>query len=278
MSTTVVLVVLGAGLIHAIWNAMAKSIHDQFVSFALLNLGVAVVCWVAWPFIGLPRSAAFVYLGFSIACHVGYELFLMGAYRRANFSQSYPIARGIAPLLVSVAGLLFASEHLSARGLLGIFGIVLGIISLAFRRGGGLSNLHGVYWALATGVAIASYTVVDGLGVRASHSAPRYAAMLFAIESFVWLIGVVARQHRGWWPGTRVAAIGMGAGVLSMVGYVTVLWAQLHAPLGVVSALRETGVLWAALIGVVVFREGRLRRIVLPAALVVAGIALLSIG
>lgn len=278
MSSTVVVLVLGAGLLHATWNAMAKSLHDQFASFALLNLGVAVVCWVAWPFVGLPRTGAYPYLAGSVVCHVGYELFLMGAYRRTDFSQSYPIARGVAPLLVSVAGLVFASEHLAARGLLGIVGIVVGIISLSARRGEGLGHLRGVYWALATGVAIAVYTVVDGLGVRASHDAIRYAATLFALQSSIWLVGVVARQHRGWWPGARKAAIGMGGGVLSMVGYVVVLWAQIRAPLGAVSALRETGVLWAALIGVVIFREGRLQRIVVPAAVVVAGIALLSVG
>lgn len=277
MSTAVVFVVLGAGLVHAVWNAMAKSLHDQFASFALLNLGVAIVCWVGWPFVGLPGSDAFPYLVASVGCHVGYELFLMGAYRRADFSQSYPIARGIAPLLVSVAGLVFANEHLSAQGILGIVTIVIGITALAARRGG-LGQLHGIAWALATGVAIAVYTVVDGLGVRASHNALRYGVTLFALQSSVWLIGVVARHHRGWWPGTRKAAIGMSGGVLSMAGYLAVLWAQLRAPLGVVSALRETGVLWAALIGAIVFREGRVRRIVLPAGLVVVGIALLSLA
>lgn len=277
MSATVVLIVLGAGLVHAVWNAMAKSIHDQFASFALLNLGIGVVCWVAWPFVGLPRTGALGYLVASVGCHAGYELFLMGAYRRSDFSQSYPIARGVAPLLVSVAGWWFANEHLGIRGLLGILGVVIGIISLALRRGVA-GHRHGVWWALATGVAIAVYTVVDGLGVRASHTALRYGTTLFALESALWLIGVVARPRRRWWPGTRVAVIGMGAGVLSMAGYLAVLWAQLRAPLGVVSALRETGVLWAALIGVVIFHEGRLRRIIVPAGLVVAGIALLSIA
>jgi drug/metabolite transporter (DMT)-like permease len=270
--------VLGAGMIHAVWNAMAKSLHDQFASFALLNLGVAIVCWIAWPFVGLPKSAALLYLLFSVVCHVGYELFLMGAYSRTEFSRSYPIARGVAPLLVSMGGLIFANEHISARGLLGIIGIVVGIVSLAARRGGGVGQLRGVYWALATGVAIAVYTVVDGLGVRVSHNAFRYGLTLFALESSVWLVGVVARQDRGWWPGTRKAAIGMSGGVLSMVGYLVILWAQLRAPLGAVSALRETGVLWAALIGVVIFHEGKVRRIVLPAALVVVGIALLSLS
>jgi drug/metabolite transporter (DMT)-like permease len=278
VNSTVVLVVLGAGLVHAVWNAMAKSLHDQFASFALLNLGVALVCWVTWPFVGLPKSAALVYLAFSVLCHVGYELFLMGAYRRTDFSQSYPIARGIAPLLVSLASLIFAGEHLSARGLFGVVVIVMGIVSLAVRRNPAVGHRQGVYWALATGVAIATYTVVDGLGARASANALRYAMTLFALQSAVWLLGVVLRQPRGWWPGARRASIGMTGGVLSMVGYIAVLWAQIRAPLGVVSALRETGVLWAALIGVFIFREGRVRRVVVPAALVVGGIALLSLG
>lgn len=278
MSATVVLAVLGAGLVHAVWNAMAKSLHDQFATFALLNLGVGLVCWVAWPFVGVPRSASVVYLVSSVACHVGYELFLMGAYRRADFSQSYPIARGIAPLLVSAAGWIFASEHIGAKGVLGIVGIVAGIIALAVHRGAGAHQLNGVAWALATGVAIAVYTVVDGLGVRASGDALRYGMTLFALQSTVWLAGVVAQRRRDWWPDARTVLIGTSGGVLSMSGYLIVLWAQIRAPLGAVSALRETGVLWAAVIGVVVFREGTLRRVVLPAALVVAGIALLSVG
>jgi drug/metabolite transporter (DMT)-like permease len=202
----------------------------------------------------------------------------MGAYRRADFSQSYPIARGVAPLLVALASLVFAGEHLSARGLCGVVVIVVGIASLALRRDPAVGARQAFVWALATGAAIATYTVIDGLGVRASNNALRYAVTLFALQSGVWLVGVVARQPRGWWPDARRASVGLAAGVLSMVGYIAVLWAQIRAPLGVVSALRETGVLWAALIGVLIFHEGRLRRIVIPAIVVVAGIALLSMG
>jgi drug/metabolite transporter (DMT)-like permease len=277
VSAVVVVVVLGTGVVHAIWNAIAKSLQDKFASFALLNLGVALVCWVAWPFIGLPAAPAIPYLLGATVCHVSYELLLLGAYRRSDFSQSYPTARGIAPLLVSIGALVFANEHLSARGLMGVVGIVIGIVGLTARRGA-LSNLGGTYWALACGAAIAAYSVVDGLGVRVAHSTPRYAVTLFVLQSSVWLIGVVARRPRGWWPGGRSATLGVLGGALSVAGYAAVLWAQLRAPLGVVSALRETGVLWAALIGVLVFREGRLRRIMVPAVLVALGIALLSLG
>ena len=277
MNITVVLVVLCAGLMHAVWNAMTKSLHDQFASFALLNISIAAVSLIMLPLVGVPRSACWIYLAGSTVCHLSYELFLMGSYRRADFSQSYTIARGIAPLLVSLAGFLFANEDLSVRGLVGIFVIVTGIVSLVLRRRGEKARGWGAAWALATGAAIAVYTVVDGLGVRKSHDPFQYGAMLFALQSVLWLIGVVLRR-RDWWPTRQRALVGLLAGVISMAAYLSVLWAQLRAPLGVVSALRETGVLWAAVIAVVIFREGRLRRIVVPATLVVVGIALLSIS
>lgn len=277
MNSTVIAVVLAAGLLHALWNAIAKNLDDKFATFALLNVGVAVVSWAAWPFVGMVATRALPYVAVSTLVHITYEILLMGAYRRGDFSRSYPIARGVAPLLVSVGGFVFASEHLNERGLLGVVGIAAGIISLMVRRGA-LSKLGGIYWALGCGVSIAVYSVLDGLGVRAAHSTLRYAALLFVAQSTVWLVGVGARRDLSWWPGARVATLGVLGGVMSIVGYSVVLWAQLRAPLGVVSALRETGVLWAALIGVVVFREGKLSRIMIPACLVVVGIALLSVA
>jgi multidrug transporter EmrE-like cation transporter len=210
VSLAIVFLVLFAGLIHAVWNAMAKGISSQATSFALMNVGTAIVSWIALPFTGLPREAAWPFVLASTACHLGYELFLMGSYQRANFSRAYPIARGVAPLLVSIGGLIFASEHIDLRGTFGICLIVVGIVSLAYVRNSSKLDRVGIYWALATGAAIAVYT-------------------------------------------------------------------QTRAPLGVVSALRETGVVWAAAIGVVFFKEGKARVIMVPALVVVAGIALLSL-
>ena len=278
LNYTVVLAVLAAGLIHAVWNAIAKGFHDQFVSFALLNVGTGVMSLLAWPFVGLARSSCWGYLGLSTACHLGYELFLMSSYRRSDFSRSYPIARGVAPLLVSVAGLVFASEHVSLRGTLGIVVVVLGILSLARRRGESSATRWALLWALGTGVAIAAYTVIDGLGVRASQSAPRYAVALFAIQASIWMVGVIIRRGRSWWPSARTVSLGFFAGLLSMAAYAIVLWAQLRTPLGVVSALRETGVLWAAIIGALIFRERPLRQVVFPSLLVVLGVVLLSVA
>jgi drug/metabolite transporter (DMT)-like permease len=277
VSLAIVFLVLLAGLIHALWNAMAKGIASQSTSFALMNVGIAVVSWIALPFIGVPRAAAWPFVLVSSACHIGYELFLMGSYRRANFSRAYPIARGVAPLLVSIGGLVFASEHLDDRGILGIFLIVVGVVSLAYVRNSSKLDRTGIYWALATGAAIAVYTVVDGLGVRRSHDTLRYAVVLFLLQSSLWVIAVVLRRGWRWTPDRTTITIGLSAGLMSLVAYTVVLYAQTRAPLGVVSALRETGVLWAAAIGVVFFKEGRARAIMLPAVIVVVGIALLSL-
>jgi drug/metabolite transporter (DMT)-like permease len=278
VSLAIVFLVLLAGLIHAVWNAMAKGISSQVTSFALMNLGTALVSWIALPFIGLPRAAACPFVLASTACHLGYELFLMGSYQRANFSRAYPIARGVAPLLVSIGGLIFASEHVDLRGTFGIFLIVVGIVSLAYVRNSSKLDRVGIYWALATGAAIAVYTVVDGLGVRRSHDTLRYAVVLFVMQSTLWLIAVVIRRGWRWSENRSTIGIGLLAGPMSLLAYTIVLYAQTRAPLGVVSALRETGVVWAAAIGVVFFKEGKARVIMVPAIVVVAGIALLSLA
>lgn len=277
MSLTIVLLVLLAGLIHAVWNALAKGITSQTTSFALMNLGIAVASWSALPFIGVPRAQVWPFVLASVACHIAYELFLMGSYQRANFSRAYPIARGIAPLLVSLGGLVLASERIGLKGLAGIVFIVIGVISLSYVRNSTKLDRVGVYWALATGVAIAVYTVVDGLGVRRSHDTLRYAVALFALQSTIWVVAVVVRRGWKWNDRPSTISIGIAAGLMSLVAYTIVLYAQTKAPLGIVSALRETGVVWAAAIGVVIFKEGRVRAIMAPAVAVVIGIALLSV-
>jgi drug/metabolite transporter (DMT)-like permease len=201
----------------------------------------------------------------------------MGSYQRANFSRAYPIARGVAPLLVSLGGLVLASERIGLKGLVGIMFIVLGVISIAYVRNSTKLDRAGVYWALATGVAIAVYTVVDGLGVRRSHDALRYAVVLFALQATLWVIAVVVRRGWNWVERPSTVTSGVVAGLMSLVAYTIVLYAQTKSPLGVVSALRETGVVWAALFGVVIFKEGRARVIMAPAMAVALGVALLSI-
>ncbi len=256
---------------------MAKSFSDQLVSFTLINVGVAVPSAAVVFFIGAPRRAAWAYLAAAVLCHLTYELFLMSAYRHGSLSRSYPIARGVAPVLATFGGVLIAHEHVSAVAVVGVALVVVGISLLATGNREATSR-RAVLWALATGVAIATYTVIDGLGVRASHSALRYAVTLFSIQGSLFIAGALFRLPQGWWPQPRRAAVGVGAGAISLVGYGAVLWAQARAPLGVVSALRETGVLWAAVFGVVFFSERGGVKVVISGAVVLAGVAALALG
>jgi drug/metabolite transporter (DMT)-like permease len=277
ISVAVTLLVLAAGFVHAVWNAIAKSFKDQWTSFTLLNVGVAVPCLIGLPLLGLPVRAAWGYLAASVLCHLTYEVFLMEAYRHGSLSSSYPIARGVAPMLTTFGALVFANEDISGAALGGISLVVAGIVSIALLDRLGTSR-RAVGWALLTGVAIAVYTLIDGLGVRVSHSPLKYACTLFAIQGTLFVVGAMARRPPNWRPSLRRSALGVFGGWLSLVGYGTILYAQTRAPLGVVSALRETGVIWATLIGVLFFKERGSWRVVISAATVLAGVTLIALS
>ncbi len=275
-SVLVLLMVLVAGVLHAGWNAVAKGLSDTRTNFGLINIGVFVFSLAVLPFTGLSSVNVLWYVAASVAIHLVYEFILMTAYDKGDFSTSYPVARGVAPLLVSFAGVVLAHEHLTGWSLTGIVVVAVGIISLSWSNSA-TASVEGILWALGTGVAIALYTVIDGYGVRASGHALQYGATLFAVQSFLWVGGITVKKGFAWIPSRRVFVLGALGGVVSMVAYTIVLWAQTKTTLGVVSALRETGVLWAAIIAVVIFREGRAMRIVVPAAVVALGIGLLAL-
>lgn len=276
-SVLVLLMVLVAGVLHAGWNAVAKGLSDTRTNFGLINIGVFVFSLAVLPFTGLSSVNVLWYVAASVAIHLVYEFILMTAYDKGDFSTSYPVARGVAPLLVSFAGVVLAHEHLTGWSLTGIVVVAVGIISLSWSNSA-TASVEGILWALGTGVAIALYTVIDGYGVRASGHALQYGATLFAVQSFLWVGGITVKKGFAWIPSRRVFVLGALGGVVSMVAYTIVLWAQTKTTLGVVSALRETGVLWAAIIAVVIFREGRAMRIVVPATVVALGIGLLALG
>ena len=274
VSPFVVLVVLVAGLAHASWNAVMKYLDDANDAFVLLNLGGGLGALGLLVTAGFPRVAALSFVGLSIALHLAYQLALKEAYHHADFSTSYPIARGVAPMLVSLAGVVLAHERLRAWSLLGVVAVVTGVLLLSsWRTWRGAS----ARWALLTGVAIAAYTVCDGFGVRRAGNTAAYVGLLLTVQSSAWVVmGLRRRAHRV--VAVRPLTWGIGAGLLSVVAYGLVLWAQTRAPLGVVSALRETGVLWAAVFGALVFHEGRLRTLLVPSAVIALGVACLSIS
>jgi drug/metabolite transporter (DMT)-like permease len=273
---SVTLAVLLAALTHATWNAIAHGIKDQVMAFGLIGAGsiaVAVPVVVLAPF---PLGPCWPYLLGSVVIHVCYNLLLMRCYRYGEFGQVYPLARGISPLVVTGLAALFAAERPSTPQLAGVLVVSSGLAALvlAGRRPGRPALLA----AVGTGLTIAAYTTVDGLGVRLSGSSLGYIGWLMLLESLcvpAWALGRRRHDLRGL--SLRVLGAGVSAGALSVLAYGLVLWAQTRGALAPIAALRETSVIFGAIIGTMVFRErfGRFR--IAATVLVVAGILLLEI-
>jgi len=278
LTPLIIAIVIGAGALHATWNAIAKQVDDRLMAFAWIGVASTFCGGIGLVVTGLPYRAA---IGFAIASaviHVGYDLALMNSYRLGAFSQTYPIARGTSPLLVAVGAYFLANEHLSAAALLGVVTLAVGLISLAFSAGRlSREDLPAVGAAVLTGLTIAAYTIVDGLGVRRAHDPWAYVALLFLLQGPAMTAAAAFRRPASAWRDASTTRRGLLAGVLCVVAYGIVLWAQTRAPLAEVAAIRETSVVFAALIGLSVFGESFGRRRVAAAVVIATGIVLISL-
>jgi drug/metabolite transporter (DMT)-like permease len=279
LTLSVTLLVLLAGVIHASWNAIASRIDDRVLAGGLIGVTQAAVSALALPLAGFPRSAALPFAAGSATVHIAYTYALVYSYRLGGFGRSYPLARGTAPLLVAVGGWFLAGEHLDALQLAGTCTIAASLLAIVFvggrpRRADG----PGLAMALGTGVTIAAYTVLDGLGARHAHDPVGYLAVMMAMQGpCVGAISAAILWHRPRPISASDIRAGLLAGTLGTVAYGIVIWAQTRGPLALVSALRETSVISAALISALVFREPLGRRRIGPAIAVVAGIILVSV-
>jgi drug/metabolite transporter (DMT)-like permease len=266
--------VLFAALLHATWNAMLHGNRDRFLSMTWMSIAIAVVSTVVVVFVPLPPDAAWPCIIASGLVHRVYNVTLVRAYRRGDLAQAYPIARGSSPLLVALGAALFAHETIGPLHALGIAMISGGIISLALE--GGSVSRSGALAALTVGATIAVYTVIDGIGVRStSGQALAYTAWMFM---FYWLMPVLFVAMRGvdaLWTPIRAAPLAIGSslagGLVSIAAYGIVIWAMQSGAMGTVSALRETSVVFAVLIGRTFLREAVSGKRWLACVIVAAG-------
>jgi drug/metabolite transporter (DMT)-like permease len=257
MSGFVFLAVLGAALLHAGWNAVAKSGADKRVSIGAVMLGHVPFAIATLFFVPAPAPESYPYLAGGIALHAGYQLFLLQSYRIGDLTQVYPIARGSAPLIVAVVSIGFLGVALNHLELLGVLIIACGIIATGMvRRDDGLRNGKAAVFALITGCFIAGYSLVDGLGARAAGTSFGFFSWL-AIGNGVLTVSYLAITGRDALfaiprQAKRVYFIGGGA---SFAAYAIVTWAFTQAPIALVTALRETSIVFALLIGVFFLKE-----------------------
>ena len=261
MALQVFAAVILAAFLHATWNAMVRGMQgngDKAVGMTSVILGeglwgLPVLLLVPWP-----PVESYPYIAGSVALHTGYGLVLAAAYRLGELTQVYPIARGTGPLLVAAFSLMFLGEVIGPIGLIGIAVICAGIMSLALtRQSTGSLPLKPTLFALATGCFIAAYSIVDGLGARIAGGASAYWSWIAVVDTVVYL------SIMAWWRGPRRLSGELGrnwrvvlvGGFACYAAYWLVIWAFTQAPIAMVSALRETSIVFALLIGVLVLKE-----------------------
>ena len=253
----ITLAVLGAGFLHAGWNALLKSAPggDALLDTATVVAGSAVWGLAVVPFVPVPAAASWPFMAVSATIHFGYYLTLAQAYRSGDLSFAYPLMRGTAPLIVALLGIAFLGELPTFPMGAGILLISAGIVSIAFVH----HRKHppaAAYWAFANAAIIAAYTLVDARGARASGSAAGYVSWLIFLEGLPFLLWVLRRRGRAAVQYVRSSATrGLIGGACSLAAYGIVLWAMTQAPVAAVAALRETSVLFAALMGSLWLKE-----------------------
>jgi drug/metabolite transporter (DMT)-like permease len=258
---------------------MAKSGGEPQFSIASYRLVSAVCCLPLLFLLPLPLTASWPMLLASVLIHNVYYLTLSRAYHSGDLSQVYPLFRGLAPVLVVAGAAVLAGEYLGGGAMIGILLVSAGLISITFA-GGALGRISSpaLGWGLATSILIAAYTVADGMGVRVAGNPFAYIAWLFVLEPLPICAGLLLRRRAGWFGylASHPGKIGVGA-FAAAAAYGMVIYAMGAAPMGLVSSLRETSVIFAALIGSLLFREPFGRQRVIAAALVCCGVALIKI-
>jgi drug/metabolite transporter (DMT)-like permease len=278
VSTWIVALVLSTAIFHAGWNAVLRHSRDRVLATAMIALGGAAVAASFLPFLPWPGRASLPFMLASFALHTVYRVLLIFAYRWGELGVVYPISRGSAPLLVTAGAALFAGEHLSAPALGAIAVISLGIVALS-QSHLATAAPRALVIALATGAVIAGYSVVDGMGARLAASSFAYAFWLEAVECLPWTFILLLR--RGTLRGDGAAADrhwrAVVGGMVSILAYALVVWAMTQGALGIVTALRETSVVFAALIGWLFLGERFTWRRLATCCGIAAGIVMLAL-
>jgi drug/metabolite transporter (DMT)-like permease len=280
LENLVFLAVLFAALCHAGWNALIKVGLDPLSTTTLIGIGSGAVALVFLPFVGMPAWACWPWLVASVIIHLGYFAALIEAYRAGDLGQVYPIARGAAPLMTATATTIFVGERLSLIGWGGVVALVAGVVLLSARGGRELTHIdrRAVGFALLTALSICAYSVVDGIGARLSLNPVSYSLWLFVGIAIVMVPYALYRDGRDVIPAMRAYwQRGLAGGALQVISYGTVLWAMTLAPIAIVATLRETSVLFGAVIAVVVLKEPLRAMRIVAALLILCGLVLIRL-
>ncbi|XOB61050.1 EamA family transporter [Campylobacterota bacterium DY0563] len=257
MSFSVMLIVFFAALLHASWNFLVKSNSDKHISMSAVVLGHTPFALFALFFVPLPNLESLPYIISGALLHTGYQLFLLKSYKIGDLSQVYPLARGVAPLLVAIVSVFILGKHLNLVETTAIIVICTGIMSLVLvRKNDGLRNYKAAVLAVITGIFIASYSIIDGMGARISNSPVGFYGYLSILNAVFFLFIVSFKKPETFKVVTiKNYKLALAGGLFSFVAYSLIIWAFTMAPIALVTALRETSIIFALFLGVFILKE-----------------------
>ena len=278
MPINLFLAIILAAFLHAVWNAMIKNEDNKYLAVTAIVLGHVPVSVLIILLTPIPSVESIPFIILSALLHIGYEWYLLSAYRFGDLTKVYPIARGTAPILITIVSLIFLGVALSNFEILGIFIISLGILSLSLQGAKGIKNRSAVIYALVTGFFIMGYSITDGYGARVSNSFLSYMGWSFILNATIFPIilkinnksEIITKTFK---EGKKIFFIG---GTLSYIVYGIVIWGFTQAPIALITALRETSIIFALLIGTFFLKEKFTLLKVIATFIIFFGVALLK--
>ena len=281
MSPLVLSAVLFAALLHATWNAMIKVSGDRLIIMGVTTATTSLLALPILFYIPLPAPESWPYLILSACVHTFYMLVLVRAYGLGDFAQVYPLSRGSAPLLTGTLGFLILNESMQSSELFGMLLVVVGIFGLALETSAGVLRLSRpvLFYSLLTGLCITTYSLVDGIGVRLSGNSLSFIVWMFFLDGFLVPLIAFTKRPRAVFFNTikTVWKTGLLISLLSTTGYAIIVWAFSQERIAPVAVLRETSVLFAMLISVLIIKEAFPTLRVLIVSVILTGIILLGI-
>ena len=278
MPINLFLAIILAAFLHAVWNAMVKNEDNKYLAVTAIVLGHVPVSVLIILLTPIPTVESIPFIILSALLHIGYEWYLLSAYRFGDLTKVYPIARGTAPILITIVSLIFLGVALSNFEILGIIIISLGILSLSLQGAKGIKNRSAVIYALVTGFFIMGYSITDGYGARVSNSFLSYMGWSFILNATIFPIilkinnksEIITKIFK---EGKKIFFIG---GTLSYIVYGIVIWGFTQAPIALITALRETSIIFALLIGTFFLKEKFTLLKVIATFIIFFGVALLK--
>ena len=278
MPLNIFLAIILAAFLHAVWNAMVKNEDNKYLAVTAIVLGHVPVSVLIILLTPIPSVESIPFIILSALLHIGYEWYLLSAYRFGDLTKVYPIARGTAPILITIVSLIFLGVALSNFEILGIIIISLGILSLSLQGAKGIKNRSAVIYALVTGFFIMGYSITDGYGARVSNSFLSYMGWSFILNATIFPIilkinnksEIITKTFK---EGKKIFFIG---GTLSYIVYGIVIWGFTQAPIALITALRETSIIFALLIGTFFLKEKFTLLKVIATFVIFFGVALLK--